>query len=107
MNWPWSQPVVKTVTRAQCPCGCEVVNRVMTAHHVGGDGDAVRATAAGETVRCCRCGTMFTVLRDGGVIIPRQAVPGPTARSNGTTTTTGFGSLDNDLADFEARLPPL
>ena len=100
----WGKPpVIRTVTRAACPCGCEVVNRVMLAHHIGGDSQSVTTQLAGETVRCCSCGTLFTVLSNGTTIVPKRLAP--ETKRQMENPGRGYGSLDDDIAQFEERLP--
>jgi hypothetical protein len=75
----------------------------MLAHHVGGDGESVRPQVAGETVRCCSCGTLFTVLNNGSVIVPKRTV---TETKRGTEAPSRpWQSLDQDIAEFEERIP--
>ena len=99
----------RTAVRASCPgCACDVATRMLNAYRVGGDGVSVVADKAGEVVRCCACGAVYTVLLDGNVLqakrlggqvaqaVAKQAV-GRGARDGG-----GWG-LDSDLETLSAQ----
>ena len=107
-QWPWELRQ-RTVARAECPsCAGSVVTRMLRAYHVGGDGVAVQADAAGEVVRCCRCGTVFTVLASGDVLraaSTRQAPAAqPQGRTGGARDERGWG-LDRDLETLSLDEP--
>ena len=75
---------------------------MLNAYHVGGNGLSVLADKTGEVVRCCQCGTAYTVLLDGSVLRAKGLAPTsqPAARRDGATRGAGdrrVGGIDSDL----------
>jgi hypothetical protein len=109
-RWLWERRQ-RTVARAECPgCAGSVVTRMLHAWHVGGNGLQVEADAAGEVVRCCACGAVFTVLASGAVLRAQGGRPAPAAAaqvpSRGARDRQGWG-LDRDLETLTTDEPPL
>jgi hypothetical protein len=102
----------RILATASCPaCGCELVNRQLTAWRLAGDGQRTYADKAGETVRCCACSCSFTVGNDGKVLGARMK-PAPPPRADGRPADRGARDgravgVDEDLDTLDAQFPPL
>jgi len=99
----------RTALRAECPgCACDVATRMLNAYRVGGDGVSVVADKAGEVVRCCTCGAVYTVLLDGKVLQAKrlggQAAQAAVTQAapRGARDGGGWG-LDSDLETLSAQ----
>lgn len=98
----------RTVARAECPaCACSVATRMLNAYHVGGDGVSVVSDKAGEVLRCCQCGTMYTVLMDGSVLRAKGLGGAPQVEHRRQAAVGGAGDrrgsgLDADLETLSA-----
>ena len=115
MNWfqrilsAVTVPAPEVVTTAACPA-CECVHSVgmFVAKSRGGTGQRVVSKPTGEVVRCCGCGTQYTVLASGEVLRGRGAersAPPSSKATNGRVPSGRVTSLDEDINDLTPELP--
>lgn len=89
------------IAYAKCPsCDCPHSVATFIASRRGGNGRVVISSPSGEVVKCCGCGTVYTVLNDGSVLRGkgRESYIPPTTQNHAPQRP--IHALDDDLEDL-------